>query len=208
MSFDLVAFISGIVASFFAWFMISFLFKPRLKIDKHIYKFRSIDYEGSYVYKVKVINKSRFFSVYDVNLAARVYIYGLIPDNPDEYRIYVINAGVKTTPYIASKREKNKLFTKNERYFVIKPPFGEDLEKKKGKLRRLYNRYHEKTPCDGIFTLEDVFHIVEEQQHRTKIEFSVTATSSFSASRAFVTKEFHLTNIELVDVFDNESLGD
>jgi hypothetical protein len=207
MDFDLIAFFGGIIASFSAWFFISFLFKPKLQIDESIYRFNSVDNEGSYVYKAKVINKSRLFNVYDVNLAARVYVYGLIPDEPGEYRIYIINAGVKTTPYIASKRKKNKLFTPNERYFVLKPPYSES--KDKGKLRKLYNQYHESDPCNGIFTLEDVFHIVEEQKHKTKIEFSITATSAFSASRAFVTAEYLLENINKDnDVFDNESLGD
>jgi len=55
---QIAAFLSAIIASFLAWFLVVFLVKPRLVIDDRIYKLKSVDNEGSFVYKVKVTNKS------------------------------------------------------------------------------------------------------------------------------------------------------
>jgi hypothetical protein len=44
----------GIIASFVAWFFVLFILRPRLEIDGSIYKFKSISYPDSFVYKVKV----------------------------------------------------------------------------------------------------------------------------------------------------------
>lgn len=195
--------LSGILASFIAWFAVSSLVKPKIKIDDELYRFKSIDNEGSFVYKVKVTNSSRFFSIYDVNLAARAYIYGLNPERPEEHKTYVINTGVKNSPYIASNRKNSNHATANECYFALRPPYNEN--KDKGKLRKLYNKNHPANPLDGVMLLEDVFHIVESEKFKTKIEFSITATSEFSASRAFVTKCYRLENINNIDMVDQDS---
>ena len=200
----ILTFLSGIAASFLAWFLVSVLVKPKLQIDDKLYKFKSIDYKGSFVYKVKVTNLSTFFAAYDVVLAARVYIYGLVSSDPTMYRTYVISPGAKNIPYITKAGGKSDQFSGNERFFILKPPYFD--RKDKGKLRKLYNENHETEPLDVIMTLEDVFNIIDEQKDKTTIEFMITATSTFSASRTYTTKCFRLTDIETVDEFDGESL--
>jgi len=205
---QLTAFFSAVWASFLAWYLVVFLVKPRLVIDDKIYKLKSVDNKESFVYKVKVTNKSRFFDVYDIDLAARVYLYGLNPDDKNEYRMYVINSGVKSSPYISSKRKISAHFHGNERYFVLKPPYGENRDADKGKLRRLYCRFHTDKPNDFLMTLEDVFHIIENEKDNVVIEFAITATSTFSAKRLFYTKCFKEADIKQIDDYDNEASGE
>jgi len=202
---NIFTFIGGILASFIAWLVVSNVLKPHLEIDKKIYKYKSIDNPGYFVYKVKVTNKRLFLNVYDVNLSARVYIYGLDPESPHEFRMYIINPGAKYVPNIVSKKRRGNSISTNERYFTIYPPFGENKEKKKGKLRRLYNKKHEEEPKNEIFTVEDVFNIVDNPTNKTTIEFSVTATSGFSAARASFTEYFNIDSIEPIDKYDNDN---
>jgi len=206
----ILPFFLGIIASFFAWLAVVRLVRPRIKIDNKIYRFDSIDNDGFPEYKVKVTNKSRFFAVYDVTLAARVYLYGLVKDKQDEYRMYVINPGTKSSPYISPKRKRSKQVSKNERYFTLRPPFYEEKNAKenKGKLRKLYNRYHESNQLDGIMTLKDVFRIMEDYNYKTTIEFSITATSVFSSSRAYKTEKFLITEIVSIDSYDDEDFSE
>lgn len=198
----LSGFISGIVASFGFWFFISHILKPKLEIDSKIYKSESVDDPKNFDYRVKVTNLSKRFSVYDVDFAARAYIYGLYPKNPERHKIYAINVGADKTPYIKSS------VGENERFVILRPPYHEGRDGK-GLLRRLYNKHHDENhQLNGSMSLEDVFHIIEEQKHTCKIVLYVTATSAFSTSRAIEEQVFFIDNIDSNMDISEESLFD
>jgi len=177
--------------------------RPRLVIDDKLYFSDMLAYPGYPIYRVKVSNKSRHFHVYDVSIAARAYIYGLDANAPNDYTIFILSIGGKSTPYISSKRGTQEHFTSNERFFVIRPPYYNVVDK--GQLRRHYNRLHPDKQLGQIMSLEDVFDVVTATKEQAVIEVSVTATSVFSSSRAFFTRQFKWDNRSELPTGDKQS---
>lgn len=140
---SLVSTLLGVGASLVAWYIIKSI-KPRICISEQIEKTFSptANKEGA-TYRIYVKNLSKTYKVYDVILQGRLIIKGL----EEAARTYIIKVGAGATTYIDTNKEteKGKAFT-----VTIPNP--------KGKLSRLYARYHEgkekvpfTSPRQGMF---------------------------------------------------------
>ena len=162
---SLVSTLLGVGASLVAWYIIKSI-KPRICISEQIEKTFSptANKEGA-TYRIYVKNLSKTYKVYDVILQGRLIIKGL----EEAARTYIIKVGAGATTYIDTNKEteKGKAFT-----VTIPNP--------KGKLSRLYARYHEgkeKVP----FTIEDAWNINPDLD--ILLEISVMCTHGFSGTR-------------------------
>lgn len=191
--------IVGIITSYAVWRHLNIRLAPKLKIGEKLYRYLSPENDGAYVYKAKVTNLSESRPAFDLKLSARAYVYGLVSANDPKPKRYLITTGVRYSPYITciNKAQEGGV-EKNELEFIIRPPFSKSKEGR-GKLRRLYNERHSDHPKTGVFSLEDVFHIVEAQQDKTVIEFCVTATCEYSGSRKHFNRFYHKDDFEYID---------
>lgn len=170
---SLVSTLLGVGASLVAWYIIKSI-KPRICISEQIEKTFSptANKEGA-TYRIYVKNLSKTYKVYDVILQGRLIIKGL----EEAARTYIIKVGAGATTYIDTNKEteKGKAFT-----VIIPDP--------KGKLSRLYARYHEgkeKVP----FTIEDAWNINPDLD--ILLEISVMCTHGFSGTREVFIQQYH-----------------
>ncbi len=176
---SLVSTLLGVGASLVAWYIIKSI-KPRICISEQIEKTFSptANKEGA-TYRIYVKNLSKTYKVYDVILQGRLIIKGL----EEAARTYIIKVGAGATTYIDTNKEteKGKAFT-----VTIPNP--------KGKLSRLYARYHEgkeKVP----FTIEDAWNINPDLD--ILLEISVMCTHGFSGTREVFIQQYHAKRMGL-----------
>jgi hypothetical protein len=113
-------FVLGLLASLVGWLAIALLLTPRLKVSRlnRIQQDR-IRHPSGYRYRVKLINRSRYFAVGDLNLHARLVIPGLDKARPDARTSIYLPVGTDTPFPVLSRRSKREPDGEWERVYTI-----------------------------------------------------------------------------------------
>lgn len=192
---QLLSFFLGILASLIAWFVVTNLIKPKMKISSEIEKGKAFVENNKYIYRIKVFNKNYFYKVFDVGLTGRVMIKGLDSKNPENIKSFLIKVGNGSTPYI----KPYKKCSDNIKQLVIKTPYSKKSEK--GQLKSLYCRYHNINNIDD-FGIEEVFDI--DSSLKIELEVTVTCTHNFSGARSIFVQKYTKESLVTIskEIFD------
>lgn len=168
-----IGIVSGIVASLFVWVLISRWIIPKLTISPHINISMAVADKNANIYKVLITNNSNR-DVYDIVLFGRLFLFGLIPDRPNEERVYVARVGTGNHPYLP--KEQNR----NSRRFLVKP-----TKQCTKQVREIYREFGKK------FDLKEIL----EKNSDNYLEISVICSHGFSGARKIITQRYKATDI-------------
>ena len=175
-----LGFISGIIASLLSWLVIKRI-QPKIEISDKILLIPSVYNDGEIIPKIKIENKSRY-DAFEVDLRGRIFMFGLVKENPDTPRLFIVNVGGNAPhPYLPSKKEsaKNIISGREFRLHMNKAT-------RKKMAEKLFKYEQEKEP-----TLADCL----ERDHRNYIEVSVFSSHAFSFTRGILKHIYKLDDI-------------
>lgn len=176
--------VTGVLSSFFAWWILHHAMKPKIKIDNNIYKQNTKSSKTGFYYQIKYENIKKRSSAVDVT--ARVSLY--LRDFPREGFTNIYNIPLSGAQVFELMPKKRKAIG-NNRYIDLKI---NDIKFKEQIQQKYMPKRIQDLAEEQRLTVEDLLGVAK----KSFVRIYITATDAFSGSKkTFKSKDLTIDTI-------------